>query len=274
MYDMLRKEHWEGRVLVTNRHCPAAPLPDFLREAWDLSHAGTGLFVSAAGTQAATLPPSRVAALRWDQPWPTPEALAPWLTLVKPAFLVLPSPRYPETPLLSDQALRRHRTPDPKTLEGLERLRQLHRPMLLDRTCRQIHTLCRAFSGLAIAVELSASWLSAADQEFFALLGSDLASLPVGYWHDAAQAMMREKSGRTPQLDLVEDLGKYLLGTHLSDAFEDQDGLACGIGQVPFPALRKLLPSSAVSLLVLAPGTPAPVLVQSLAFLKQAGWRD
>ena len=101
----------------------------------------------------------------------------------------------------------------------------------------------------------------------------ELNSPYVGYWHDVGHAHVMEALGFVPHLNSLDLLKGNLLGMHLHDAVFIRDHRAPGTGEIDFPQILAMAPSSAVKIIELAPSVTEEEIHQSTAYLESVGVR-
>jgi sugar phosphate isomerase/epimerase len=162
----------------------------------------------------------------------------------------------------------------PERAQALLARRKVGRNPALDRACRAVHTLARAFPEIRFSLTAGRSLRAVADREALLDLFADLHQLELGYWHDAAVAARREQVLGEPQGEWLESFGNRLSGMTLGDASPDGMYLPPGAGGVDYGLCRSYLPQAGAALpvaLELDPAVPSGELPGMLACLDKHG---
>ncbi len=144
----------------------------------------------------------------------------------------------------------------------------------LDRVCRELHGLARAFPDVTICLTQSRSALAVASLDALQLVYEDLPNLRLGYWHDAALCARREQAFAEPQGAWLEAFGDRCLGCNLGDARADGLYLPPGAGGVDYALLASSLRphgKGASTCLELDPAIPSVELPGMRACLEHFG---
>ncbi|MBM4059821.1 MAG: hypothetical protein FJ265_01825 [Planctomycetes bacterium] len=131
--------------------------------------------------------------------------------------------------------------------------RKAGRNVALDRACREVHGIVRAFPDVEFSLAAGRSLLSLADRASLQDLFEDLRSLRLGYWHDAAIAARREQVLGEPQGEWLQTFGNRLSGMDLGDAGPDGMYLPPGSGAVDYGLMASSLRRG---------GAPTPVVLE------------
>lgn len=131
--------------------------------------------------------------------------------------------------------------------------RKVGRNAALDRACRAVHAIARAFPEMRFSLAAGRSLRGVADRSALQDLFEDLHQLELGYWHDAAVAARREQVLGEPQGEWLESFGNRLSGMALGDASPDGMYLPPGAGGVDYGLCRSYLPLA---------GAPKPVVLE------------
>lgn len=122
--------------------------------------------------------------------------------------------------------------------------RQVQRNQALDRACRMVHQLVRAYPDIEWSLTVGRSLRTVADRAGLRDLYEDLHQLRLGFWHDAAVAARREQVLGEPQGEWLEDFGNRCIGISLGDASPDGMYLPPGAGGVDYGGLATYVPRS------------------------------
>jgi sugar phosphate isomerase/epimerase len=123
----------------------------------------------------------------------------------------------------------------------------------LDRVCRAIFAVARAFPDIQFCLTTGRSLRAVADRDSLGDLFEDLHQLNLGYWHDAAVCARREQILGEPQGEWLEMFGNRLWGMSLGDASADGLYLPPGSGGVDYGLLASYVRKS---------GAPTPVVLE------------
>jgi sugar phosphate isomerase/epimerase len=115
----------------------------------------------------------------------------------------------------------------------------------LDRVCRALFAFSRSYPEIRLALTPGRSLRSIADRAGLEAIFEDLASLSLGYWHDAAVAARRQQVLGEAQGEWVDCFRNRLVGMTLGDASGDGMYLPPGAGGVDWSLLANYVPSSA-----------------------------
>lgn len=131
--------------------------------------------------------------------------------------------------------------------------RKAARNPALDRVCREVFALARAFPDIEFCLTSSRSLRGLADCATLLDLFEDLGQLRLGYWHDAAVCARREQVlGEAPG-EWLEALGNRCRGFMLGDASPDGMYLPPGAGGVDYGLLASYVRRT---------GAPTPVVLE------------
>jgi len=131
--------------------------------------------------------------------------------------------------------------------------RKAARNSALDRVCRAIFAVARAFPDIQFCLTTGRSLRAVADRDSLGDLFEDLHQLNLGYWHDAAVCARREQVIGEPQGEWLEMFGNRLWGMSLGDASADGLYLPPGSGGVDYGLLASYVRKS---------GAPTPVVLE------------
>jgi sugar phosphate isomerase/epimerase len=123
----------------------------------------------------------------------------------------------------------------------------------LDRVCRAIFAVARAFPDIQFCLTTGRSLRAVADRDSLGDLFEDLHQLNLGYWHDAAVCARREQILGEPQGEWLEMFGNRLWGMSLGDSSADGLYLPPGSGGVDYGLLASYVRKS---------GAPTPVVLE------------
>lgn len=138
-------------------------------------------------------------------------------------------------------------------VDALLARRKVGRNAAVDRVCREVFALIRAFPDVAFCLTQSRSLRAVADVAALQDVFEDLAHQRVYYWHDGALAARRAQVGLEPQGEWLERFGNRLRGMTLGDAGPDGLYLPPGAGGVDYALLASYAPKS---------GHPIPGVVE------------
>jgi hypothetical protein len=150
---------------------------------------------------------------------------------------------------LGDPALR----PGDPIIAPLMARRRVGVESALDRVCRCLHSLGKAWPDMTFCLTLGRNLTSLADRRSLAAIFEDLKSTRLGYWHDAALAARRQALLGEGQGELLESFSNLLAGLTLSDASAEGIYLPPGSGGVDCRLLGSY---------VLRSGPPLPEVVE------------
>ncbi|MBX3463533.1 MAG: hypothetical protein KF830_10205 [Planctomycetes bacterium] len=162
----------------------------------------------------------------------------------------------------------------PERAQALLARRKVGRNAALDRVCREVFGLCRAYPDVHFCLTAGRSLLAVADVAALRDLYEDLGSLKIGYWHDAAVCARRQQVLGEPQGEWLETFGNRCAGIGLGDASPDGLYLVPGAGGVDYALLASYVPRSGAALPVvldLDPAVPASELPGIRSFLAKHG---
>jgi sugar phosphate isomerase/epimerase len=122
--------------------------------------------------------------------------------------------------------------------------RKAGRNAALDRVCRELFGLVRAFPDIEFSLCGGRSLRALADRSTLQDLYEDLRSIRLGYWHDVAVCARREQVlGEAPG-DWLEAFGNRCTGFSLGDASADGMYLPPGSGGVDYGLVGSYVPRS------------------------------
>ncbi len=129
----------------------------------------------------------------------------------------------------------------PRTQALLAR-RKVGRNGAVDRVCRELFALVRAFPDITFCLTQGRSLRAVADVTALRDVFEDLSHHNIGYWHDAALCARREQVLGEPQGEWLEAFGSRCRGLCLGDASPDGLYLPPGAGTVDYKLLASYLP--------------------------------
>ena len=138
-------------------------------------------------------------------------------------------------------------------VDALLARRKVGRNGALDRACREVFAVVKAFPDIRFCLSMSRSLRAVADLAALQDLYEDLAHLRIGYWHDAALAARRAQVGLEAQGEWLEAFASRCGGMTLGDSSPDGCYLPPGAGGVDYGLLASYVPRS---------GPPLPVVVE------------
>lgn len=137
-------------------------------------------------------------------------------------------------------------------VQALLARRKVGRNAALDRACRELFGLCRAFPDFQFCLATGRSLRGVGDLEGLRDIFEDLSSLRLGYWHDAALCARREQVLGEAQGEWLETFGNRCIGFGLGDASSEGLYRPPGSGGVDYGLLASYVRRS---------GTPTPVVL-------------
>jgi sugar phosphate isomerase/epimerase len=162
----------------------------------------------------------------------------------------------------------------PERAQALLARRKVARNAALDRVCRALFGLCRAWPDFRFCLTAGRSLLAVADCASLRDIYEDLGSLRLGYWHDAATCARRHQVLGEAQGEWLEMFGNRCAGFSLGDASGDGLYLPPGSGGVDYGLLASYVPRTGPPLPVvldLDPAVPASELPGIRSFLARYG---
>jgi sugar phosphate isomerase/epimerase len=130
--------------------------------------------------------------------------------------------------------------------------RKVGRNGAVDRACRALFHICRTFPDFQFCLTAGRSLRAVADLAGLRDIFEDLASLRLGYWHDAAVCARRQQVLGEAQGEWLETFGNRCSGFGLGDASPDGLYLPPGSGGVDYGLLASYVRRS---------GAPTPVVL-------------
>lgn len=127
-------------------------------------------------------------------------------------------------------------------VDALLARRRVARDAALDRACREVYGLVRACPGFEFCLTANRSLRGLGDPAALRDLFEDLASLHLGYWHDAALCARREQLGLEPQGEWLESFANRCRGMTLGDGSPEGVYLPPGAGGVDYGLLASYVP--------------------------------
>jgi hypothetical protein len=159
-------------------------------------------------------------------------------------------------------------------VQALVARRRAGRDYALDRVCRGLFDLCRAFPDKRFHLTACRSLRAVLDLEALQHVYEDLSQLRLGYWHDTAIAQRRADILGEPQGAWLDAFSNRLSGITLGDASDDGLYLPPGSGGVDYPLLDAYLPRAGkgiVACLELDPAVSAAELPGVRSCLEKFG---
>jgi hypothetical protein len=138
-------------------------------------------------------------------------------------------------------------------VDALLARRKVGRNAAVDRVCREVFGLIRAFPDVAFCLTQNRSLRAVADLDALRDVFEDLSHQRLYYWHDAALAARRAQVGLEAQGEWLEVFGNRLRGMTLGDAGPDGLYLPPGAGGVDYALLASYAPKA---------GQPIPGVVE------------
>lgn len=142
--------------------------------------------------------------------------------------------------------------------------RKVARNAFVDRACRELFAIIKAFPDMHFGVCQGRSLRAVLDYEAMTDIVEDLGGRRLGYWHDAAICARREQILGEAQGEWLETFGNRLLGMTLGDASSDGLYLPPGSGGVDYGLCATYVPRTGSSFpvvleldLAVAPGEMA-----------------
>jgi sugar phosphate isomerase/epimerase len=132
----------------------------------------------------------------------------------------------------------------PERAQALLARRKVGRNAALDRACREVFGLAKAFPDMEFCLTGGRSLRAVADLEGLRDLFEDLSSLKLGYWHDAAVCARRQQVLGEAQGEWLEAFGNRCRGFGLGDASPDAMYHPPGSGGVDYGLLASYVPRS------------------------------
>jgi sugar phosphate isomerase/epimerase len=131
--------------------------------------------------------------------------------------------------------------------------RKAARNAALDRACREVFALAKAFPDIDFCLTTGRSLRSVADRLTLQDLYEDLGQLRLGYWHDAAVCARRQQVLGEDPGEWLESFGNRCRGFSLGDASPDGMYLPPGSGGVDY---------GQIATYVRRTGAPLPVVLE------------
>ncbi len=144
----------------------------------------------------------------------------------------------------------------------------------LDRACRSLYRICRAWPDHEFCLALSASAAGLGEPEALAAIYEDLAGCRLAYWHDAAVAGCRADRLGEPQGEALERFAARLVGLTVADWGAGELNLPPGAGVVDFPLVGSYLRSRSdppTVVVELDPAVPPGEIPGVHSFLMKSG---
>lgn len=138
-------------------------------------------------------------------------------------------------------------------VDALLARRKVGRNGAVDRVCREVFALIRAFPDVAFCLTQGRSLRAVADLDALRDIFEDLGHQRLYYWHDGALAARRGQLGLEAQGEWLEAFGNRLRGMTLGDAGPDGLYLPPGAGGVDYTLLASYAPKG---------GHPIPGVVE------------
>lgn len=141
----------------------------------------------------------------------------------------------------------------PERAQALLARRKAARNAALDRACREVFALAKAFPDIDFCLTSGRSLRGVADRATLQDLFEDLGQLRLGYWHDAAVCARRQQVLGEDPGEWLETFGNRCRGFSLGDASADGMYLPPGSGGVDYGQLASYVRRS---------GAPLPVVLE------------
>lgn len=138
-------------------------------------------------------------------------------------------------------------------VDALLARRKVGRNAAVDRVCREVFGLIKAFPDVSFCLTQGRSLRAVADLAALCDVFEDLAHQRLYYWHDGALAARRQQLGLEPQGEWLELFGNRLRGMTLGDAGPEGLYLPPGAGGVDYALLASYAPKG---------GAPIPGVVE------------
>ena len=137
----------------------------------------------------------------------------------------------------------------------------------LAEVCRSLFEQARSHPGLALAILTPRDGpLSRPGQ--LELVLDDLASLPLGYWHQPSRVHLRGED----DLAWLDSLGRHMVGMSLDDVLAGESGLPPGTGEVDLVTAAQLGGRSLVVALDTEPVPDVSLLRMAVRKLQEVGF--
>ena len=162
----------------------------------------------------------------------------------------------------------------PERAHALLARRKVGRNGALDRVCRELYAIAKAFPDMEFCLTCGRSLRSVADLPTLLDIYEDLAKLHLGYWHDAAACARRNQVLGEAQGEWLELLGNRCRGFSLGDASPDGMYLPPGSGGVDYSVVASYVPRTGAPIplvLDLDPAVSAGELAGIHSFLDKFG---
>lgn len=131
--------------------------------------------------------------------------------------------------------------------------RKVGRNSAVERACREVHGIAKAFPDMKFCLSAGRSLRGVADLDGLRDVFEDLGNLDLGYWHDAAVIARRQQVLGEPQGEWLERFGNLCRGITLGDASPDGLYLPPGSGGVDYGLVASYVPRT---------GAPTPVVLE------------
>lgn len=136
----------------------------------------------------------------------------------------------------------------PERVEPLLARRKVGRNGAVDRVCRELFGLVKAFPDIDFCLTQSRSLRAVADLAALADIYEDLAHQQLFYWHDAALCARRAQVGLEDQGEWLEAFANRCRGMTLGDGGPDGVYLPPGAGGVDYGLLASYVPRTGEAL--------------------------
>ena len=137
--------------------------------------------------------------------------------------------------------------------QALVARRKVARNAFVDRACRELFAIIKAFPSMHFCVSQGRSLRSVLDLEAMQDIIEDLGGRRLGYWHDAGICARREQILGEEQGEWLEAFGNLLSGMTLGDASDEGLYLHPGSGGVDYGLCAAYVPRA---------GGPFPVALE------------
>lgn len=157
--------------------------------------------------------------------------------------------------------------PDDEALEELVLASDSDAERQLRELAMVLHSLASAAPGLRIALAPGPSPAALLTPDRLALLFADLPRLPLGLWHDPADAETRAACGLPPAGVWLDRFRGRIAGITLCDSLGGRDRAPPGAGSVDWALIADYLPRDAARVLDLPPSYPEGWLAEARTLL-------
>lgn len=142
----------------------------------------------------------------------------------------------------------------------------------VEHLCRSIHTLCREFPDIRLAVEPGRSFIDLLNFEAMEWVLDDLSRRELSYWHDTGAVHRRQRAGLPGQGDWLEKFGARMIGVHLQDAIDSEAEMPPGLGELDFKLVSEFMPPNIEIVVEINPRHGRSEILASVKFLMDRGF--